>query len=975
MDLKASSQDLSPSDCASDSEEKEISEGEDEDDDRNHKHRKRETDSQPLDGDFLNQVSTRPYRKRKPFDNGFPYREGDPQSGETSKNHYGALERNFFMRSEKRRPNRTPFPRAPMDFNQRIRGNQSLSAEAGPIFGRGMDPLSWGLHNSRLGMVDVTTPMIQSGPIPSGLLAGRGLPNISNAHNTSWNAFGMVPGVPNGGLDGLHHLGLQGALRPSINPAINIGLPRQRCRDFEERGFCLRGDMCPMEHGVNRIVVDDVQSLSQFNLPVSLPGSQLLGTSGNGALPVISTSSSSIPKNKAFHVTSGRPGITEDGLGLNGSFVAGSVAVGSDVYDPDQPLWTNNNAEASPSLLTVNGSNAGVKESFLDIDPSGQKKIESYEGYDEKPIRSACTSVSQSLSGLGKLAGSKNRFGQKNKIDYTGTSPGSIDRDIRSEEAAIVGLQAVSQGKGMNVDENAAQVKELSLKPHRDSISNVRKPSQKAVRTLFVNGIPLKDNRKDALLSHFQKFGEVIDIYIPMNSERAFVQFSKREEAEAALTAPDAIMGNRFIKLWWANRDNTIDHGLSGNSGLPIMSQRKIDIPVPNGRKENLHAAGGKDDNAHLSVAQVPIYDHLKPVPAKVSKTPPQPKKLENLELLKEELRKKQEMLDQKRNEFRLQLDKLAKQSAGVKDVTISDQAFKSFEGGTLPDNAKTETTKSPGTHLIAENIRSAEHAVQHTTTSKPTIVQPSSLRQIRQPALLGTPFVGNRFKLDNRPTAFRIVAPLPDGLANVATLKEHFSTYGDLSSVELEESKLQKNNDNSVQSDVSALIYFTTRRSAERAFLNGKCWQDHNLQFMWLAASNSGREGGSAGIPSASSNTPSVANAQIQPDRDATLIQSQKSDASRCSEPENLTKESDAESVEKGGSAGIPSASSNTPSEANTHVQPDKDATSIHSQKSNASGCIEPENLTNESDAESVEKGEDFQPVTTSVSSENNAS
>ncbi|XP_073038207.1 zinc finger CCCH domain-containing protein 41-like isoform X1 [Primulina eburnea] len=916
MDLKASSQDLSPSDCASDSEEKEISEGEDEDDDRNHKHRKRETGSQPLDGDFLNQVSTRPYRKRKPFDNGFPYREGDPQSGETSKNHNGASERNFFTRSEKRRTNRTPFSRVPMDLNQRIRANQSILAEAGPVLGRGMDPLSWGLHNSRLGMVDVTTPMVQSGPVPSGLLAGRGLGNISSAHSASWNAFGMVPGVPNGGLDGLRHFGLPGALRQSINPALNIGLPRQRCRDFEERGFCLRGDMCPMEHGVNRIVVEDVQSLSQFNLPVSLPGSQLLGTSGNGALPVISTSSSSLAKNKAFHVTSGRPGITEDGLGLNGGFVGGSMAVGSDVYDPDQPLWANNNTEASASLLAVNGSNAGVKESSLDIDTSGQKQTESYEGYDEKPIRSACTSVSQSLSGWGKPASSKKRFGKKNIIDSTGTSSSSIDRDIRSEEAAIVGLQAVSQGKGMNADDNAPQVKESSLKPWRDSISNVRKPSQKAIRTLFVNGIPLKDNRKEALLSHFQKFGEVIDIYIPMNSERAFVQFSKREEAEAALMAPDAIMGNRFIKLWWANRDNSIDHGLSGNSGLPIMSRRKIDDPAPNGRKENLHAAGGKDNNAHPSVAQVPIYDHLKPMAAKVSKTPPQQKKLENLELLKQ-LRKKQEMLDQKRNEFRLQLDKLAKQSVGVKDLTVSE-AFKSLEGETLPDDAKTETTKSPGTHVIAENTRSAEHAVQHTTTSKPTILQPSSLRQIRQPALLGTPFVGNRFKLDNRPTAFRIIAPLPAGLANVATLKEHFSTYGDLSSVELEESKLQKINDNSVQSDVSALISFTTRRTAERAFLNGKCWQDHNLQFMWLASTNSGREGGDAGNPSASSNMPSGANA---------------------------------------------------------HVQPYRDATSIHSQKSDASGCSEPENQTKESDADSVENGEDFQPVTTLVSSENNAS
>lgn len=62
-----------------------------------------------------------------------------------------------------------------------------------------------------------------------------------------------------GGLDSLHSLGLQRNLRAPINPSMNMGMPHQRCRDFEERGFCLRGDMCPMEHGINRIVIEDVQ--------------------------------------------------------------------------------------------------------------------------------------------------------------------------------------------------------------------------------------------------------------------------------------------------------------------------------------------------------------------------------------------------------------------------------------------------------------------------------------------------------------------------------------------------------------------------------------------------------------------------------------------------------------------------------------------------------------------------------------------
>ena len=124
--------------------------------------------------------------------------------------------------------------------------------------GRGRDSGAWNQRDSRFSSVDITSQMVQ-GSITPGLFAGRGLTNVSNAQNASWNTFGLIPRIPGGGLDALHSISLQGTLRPPLHSSLNIGIPRQRCRDFEERGFCLRGDMCPMEHGVNRIVVEDVQ--------------------------------------------------------------------------------------------------------------------------------------------------------------------------------------------------------------------------------------------------------------------------------------------------------------------------------------------------------------------------------------------------------------------------------------------------------------------------------------------------------------------------------------------------------------------------------------------------------------------------------------------------------------------------------------------------------------------------------------------
>lgn len=40
----------------------------------------------------------------------------------------------------------------------------------------------------------------------------------------------------------------------------------KRCRDYDEKGVCMRGDLCPYEHGADRIVVDEA-SIGRFGIP------------------------------------------------------------------------------------------------------------------------------------------------------------------------------------------------------------------------------------------------------------------------------------------------------------------------------------------------------------------------------------------------------------------------------------------------------------------------------------------------------------------------------------------------------------------------------------------------------------------------------------------------------------------------------------------------------------------------------------
>ncbi|XP_059284676.1 zinc finger CCCH domain-containing protein 41-like [Lycium ferocissimum] len=921
MELKVSSSKraFSPSDYNNDPEEKEISE--EDDDDRNHKHRRRELHSQSEETEAVEPVFSRPFRKRnRPFENGYPYGEGDCQFSETK---------------FPRRRGMGSFSRAPLDSYQRMRLNQSLPGDAGNSRGRGRELSPWGPRDPRFSSVDIASQLFPQGPVTPGLFTGRGVQTVANAQSSSWSAFGMVPGISDGGLDTLHSVGFQGTLRPSLNPTVNMGIPRQRCRDFEDRGFCLRGDMCPMEHGVNRIVVEDVQSLSQFNLPVSLPNAHMLGpATGQGSLPVIGPSGS-LASGKVLHNKSSKLPVVDDALGLTDAFVDGPMAGGADFYDPDQPLWSNDRPETSAALQDLNPSNIDDTGPLSVADSSDHDQVGQCDAFDiEHPLRGA-KAASGSQSVWGRIRSSKNQLNVKERTACTGNAS-SFDETGKDLEL-FGSSQVISRPEKLtNEDTIDPQMKDLSSRPQSSSAHNTRKPPQKALRTVFVRGIPQKDNKPDALLSHFKKFGEVIDIHIPLSGDRAFVQFSKREEAEAALKAPDAVMGNRFIKLFWANRDNIMDDGVNGGSNLPLtprgvkFSLVPPHLSVPYKGKDIVQFSAPKAAE-HVPVAPLPISGLPKPVAHNGPKAPPAvQKKVESLELLKEELRKKQELLDQKRNEFRRQLNKLEKQAVGVKTEAVSDQDLeKQKEGETVSNSTKERSSSmelndvsSTPVEAVSDCSRSAENAERSCSIpcSAVAIQEPSCLRQsIRPLAPHGAPFVFNRYKLDNRPTAFKVLPPMPSGLANVAALKEHFSTFGDLSSVELEDLEPQDGNSGSETLNISASICFPTRRSAERAFSNGKIWQGQALQFMWLQSSDSTKDIGVKKDADPALKQPSDASVQTNPK------DSQEENAAGIDEPEKCDIESEKQ-----------------PSDAN--IQPSQTDPLTGSQEGNAAGIDEPE-------------------------------
>lgn len=78
----------------------------------------------------------------------------------------------------------------------------------------------------------------------------------------------------------------------------------------------------------------------------------------------------------------------------------------------------------------------------------------------------------------------------------------------------------------------------------------------------------------------------------------------------------------------------------------------------------------------------------------------------------------------------------------------------------------------SPHAEMMAEKNKIVDTVVSHSPKSSTAMVlhESASFKQhIRPLAPVGPPFFMNRYKLDNRPTTFRIVPPLPAGLADVS--------------------------------------------------------------------------------------------------------------------------------------------------------------------------------------------------------------
>lgn len=283
---------------------------------------------------------------------------------------------------------------------------------------------------------------------------------------------------------------------------------RQRCRDFDEKGYCMRGETCPWDHGVDPVVLEDINNPALLSIQQNAP--------------------------------------------LRG----GPVHPEYSPYAPD--LWNRGNMR--PGGPGMNNSGFGR------LPPGARPPT----GPFPFPINSAVTPLQQQqqqqqreLIPVPVVDGGNQLCGD---MLQTSQLPPHIKRRFDQDETG-----------GMNEGPN-------KRKPPIQNRLGPRVSAQQNC-SLELRKIPRGLNAIAHLNNHFSKFGKIVNMQVCYDGdpEAAIVTFSTHAEANVAYRSTEAVLNNRFIKVFWHSASGGNANGDQTSSGASKpdnpMSFRKNNYP------------------------------------------------------------------------------------------------------------------------------------------------------------------------------------------------------------------------------------------------------------------------------------------------------------------------------------------------------------------------------------------------------------
>uniref|UniRef100_A0A3B3XLH1 RNA binding motif protein 27 n=1 Tax=Poecilia mexicana TaxID=48701 RepID=A0A3B3XLH1_9TELE len=356
---------------------------------------------------------------------------------------------------------------------------------------------------------------------------------------------------------------------------------KQRCRDYDEKGFCVLGDMCPFDHGSDPLIVDDVTlpKMIPFPPPPVMPPAGMPmppitepppslrmpamppyaqppppGVFPMTGPPLIATSGIDTPNHQSAITSS--PPIGPPGVGLPSTLPPPPPPA------PPQPPSSSSSVSLRPQYV----------QSEYNYDPEGYNpESPGLTAAGRNTYRQFIPRVQTQRSNLIGLTSSEGQGSRAANIVIqtepasASNSPGNNVSRFNTEQDSRKRTMGASLADGpaakkpwMEKPDFAGQGKNIF--PKRNHYVNTK---------LEVRKIPRELNNITKLNEHFSKFGTIVNIQVVFGGdpEAALIQYTKNEEARRAISSIEAVLNNRFIRVYWHREPSTNTAGQEPTSG------------------------------------------------------------------------------------------------------------------------------------------------------------------------------------------------------------------------------------------------------------------------------------------------------------------------------------------------------------------------------------------------------------------------
>uniref|UniRef100_UPI0037E8D8A1 RNA-binding protein 27 isoform X2 n=1 Tax=Semicossyphus pulcher TaxID=241346 RepID=UPI0037E8D8A1 len=392
-----------------------------------------------------------------------------------------------------------------------------------------------------------------------------------------------------------------GVNKPFSNKGPSL---KQRCRDYDEKGFCVRGDLCPFDHGNDPLIVDDVNlpNMIPFPPPPVMPPAGLPMPPITEPPPPLRMPSmppyGQPPPPGVFPMT-GPPLIATSGIdtpnhqsAITSSPPIGPPGVGLPPTLPPPPPPPPPSSSSSVSLRPQ------YVQSEYNYDPEGYNpESPGLTVAGRNPYRQFIPRVQSQRSNLIGLTSSEGQGSRAANIVIqtepatAASTPGNNTSRFNAEQDSRKRTMGPSTAEGPVVK------KPWMEKPgfNNQHKSSFPKRYHYVNTKLEVRKIPRELNNITKLNEHFSKFGTIVNIQVVFGGdpEAALIQYTKNEEARRAISSTEAVLNNRFIRVYWHREPGT-------NATGPQLQEQSSGSQVP----ASTPGQGPQHGNMHKGIKQ-----------------------------------------------------------------------------------------------------------------------------------------------------------------------------------------------------------------------------------------------------------------------------------------------------------------------------------------------------------------------------------